>query len=361
MAFREVILTGTPYQRGLCYGRVCQKEISISIQNYQELFLCRRQLSWSVARRLARRFLPSIRELDASYVEEMQGIADGSGFALDEILAINARTELLHTPMAAEEEQQECTAFSAVPPASAQDTVLAGQTWDFARLQRDAVVIVRIPGDETHPSLLFFPEAGMIGGKGMNSAGLSLTLNALRTEAYDVGLPIHIRMRKILECTTLHEAYAHAIHTPIPAAANLILTHRDGISLGLELDPTGVDVLLPDNGVLVHTNHFIGPRLGPAHGHSASGSTYIRLQRARQLFCGKTDITVETAKTAFQDHKGYPTSICSHPTGAADAPDISQNATNFGLIMDLTHGFALLATGNPCESPYEILSVEHTA
>ena len=143
----------------------------------------------------------------------------------------------------------------------------------------------------------------------------------------------------------------------MPSAANLMMTHKDGVALDVELDPSGVDVLLPQRGVLVHTNHFLGPKNLLTHDRAGSGSTYIRLQRAQQLFCDKQALTVEDAQAAFRDHKGYPTSICAHPVNPMSPITIAQNATNFGLVMDLTHLEAWLAWGNPCENPFVKLSV----
>jgi len=357
MTFKEVTLTGTPYERGLQYGQICKEEIAISVRNYQDLFALRKKLTWEQAQMLSRRYLPAIRQLGQTYIDEMQGIADGAGITFDEVLAINARTELLHTGLSADDLTQECTAFAAMTPATKDGIVLAGQTWDFTLLQRQAIVIVRIPGDGVRPDLLFFPEAGMIGGKGMNSAGLSLTLNALRTNEHGDGLPVHLRMRRILECTTLHQAYEQAVQGAMPAAANLMMTHKDGVALDVELDPSAIDVLLPQHGVLVHTNHFLGSKNAPTHDHATSGSTYIRLQRAQQLFCEKQNLTVEDAQAAFRDHKGYPTSICAHPVNPCTPVTVAHNATNFGLVMDLTHLEAWLAWGNPCENPFVKLKV----
>ena len=357
MMFKEVTLTGTPYERGLKYGQTCKEEIAISVRNYRDLFALRKKLTWEQAQQLSRRYLPAIRALDEAYIDEMQGIADGAGITFDEVLTINARTELLHTGLSADDLMQECTAFAAMAPTTKDDVVLAGQTWDFTLLQRQAVVIVRIPAEGNRPGLLFFPEAGMIGGKGMNSAGLSLTLNALRTKEHGEGLPVHIRMRRILECTTLNQAYEHAVRGAMPSAANLMMTHKDGVALNVELDPSAIDVLLPQQGVLVHTNHFLGPKNLLIHDHVGSGSTYIRLQRAQQLFCDKHGLTMEDAQAAFRDHKGYPTSICAHPVNPATPVTITQNATNFGLVMDLTHLEAWLAWGNPCENPFVKITV----
>ena len=356
MMFKEITLTGTPYERGLQYGQACKEEIALSVRSYRELFALRKNLTWEQAQKLSRRYLPAIEALDRAYIDEMQGIADGAGITFDEVLAINARTEILHTGLSVDDLSQECTAFSLVSPATADDVVIAGQNWDFTLLQREAVVIVRIPGEGDRPSLLFFPEAGMIGGKGCNSAGLSLTLNALFVKEYGSGLPVHLRMRRILECTTLSQAYAEAVKGEMPAAANLMMTHKDGLALNVELSPSGVDVMMPEQGVLVHSNHFIGPRMSAIHGHASGGSTYVRLQRARQLFCGKTGLTVADAQAALRDHKGYPTSLCAHPT-LPPPVSINHGSTNFGLVMDLTHNEVWLAPGNPCENPFVKLTV----
>ena len=349
--FKEVTLTGTPYERGVQYGAACKAEIQLSMRSYEAMFAQHRNMTWAQARTLSLQFLPAIRALDETYIQEMQGIADGAGISFEDVLVINARSELLYSNLPVNAQPpQECTAFSLLPPATADGAVIAGQNWDYALAQRDAVVIVRIPGEGERPTLLFFPEAGMIGGKGCNSAGLSLTLNALRTQEYGIGVPVHIRMRRILECSTLNKAYEAAVKGEIPAPANLIMTHKDGLALEVELSPAGVEVLMPEQGVLVHANHFIGPRLSALHRH-ASGSSRVRLQRARQLFCGKSGLTVKDAQAALRDHEGYPTSICDH-SAMLFSQTHEDSATNFGLIMELTHNEVWLAPGNPCENPF---------
>lgn len=358
MTFREVTIQGAPYERGVQYGKACPEEIAISIQSYTDLLALRRKITWQQAKVLARKYLPAIQACDPAYVEEMQGIADGAGVTFLDILVLNARSELLHTAVPTDpEDGMECTAFSAVVPATKDGVVLAGQTWDFSLAQRAAVIALRIKGEGERPTILMFPEAGMIGGKGCNAAGLSLTLNALRTTEHNFGLPVHIRMRKILEQTYLAAAYEAAVAGEMPCAANLMMTHKDGVSIDVELDPQWVDVLLPEGGVLAHSNHFIGPRLSQMRPNAKGGGTYVRLQRARQMFCGRTDLTLADFENACRDHQGWPSSICCHSTETGE-PLFSQNGTNFGLVMDLTHGTVRLAPGNPCESAFADISIE---
>lgn len=114
----------------------------------------------------------------------------------------------------------------------------------------------------------------------------------------------------------MEHAFSQTAKGDRPSPANLIITHKDGIALGLELDPAGIDVLQPEAGVLVHTNHFIGPKFG-TRTHGSGASTYIRLQRISAHLKSKMGITQEDIKLALRDHAGYPYSVCKHnvPTG----------------------------------------------
>lgn len=352
---KEVILAGQPYERGTRYGSQCREEIRLSIRTYSRRFLEQHQISWEQARTISKRYIDVIAAADEAYMVEMQGIADGAQLDLEDILAINCRSELLYAPVELPPDAQECTAFSLIPPATANQAVIAGQNWDYTRAQRDAVVILRIPAQDGHPDILMFPEAGMIGAMGMNSAGLALTLNALSSPERAHGLPLHIRMRRILEQTTFEAAFCATVAGAQPAPANLILTHRDGIALGFELDPSGFDVLQPRKGMLFHTNHFIGPKFSlRSNGHA---STLIRLQRMEALLGDRTDLTTADAIAALKDHAGHPIGVCKHIDPASQTDPMAQSATNFALIMDIKAGTALFAFGNPCESPFATLRV----
>lgn len=348
--FKEIVLSGTPRERGLAYGQACKVEIEQCIANYAELFMYRKQLSMKAACAGAAKYLPSMNEEVPELVEEIRGAAEGAGVGFDELLAVNSRSEILHRLADDADGSQECTAIAALPPVTADGQVFAAQSWDFCTVQRETAVVVKILAHDEVPALVFITEAGMVGGIGMNSEGIAIELNALRTQQCDIGLPVHVRMRRILEATTMTAAYGAAVRGPIPAAANLIITHRDGLALDLELDPEAVDVIQPDRGLIIHTNHYIGPRQQFDHRHSDTGSTYIRFQRAHQLLDGRTGIDRGYLQKMFRDHHGYPTSICAHPT--LMKPEIGKNSTNLAVIMELTENSMYLASGNPCESEF---------
>ena len=68
MMFKEVTLTGTPYERGQQYGAACKKEIALGMRTYEGLFARHRNMTWEQARKLSLLYLPAIRELDEGYV-----------------------------------------------------------------------------------------------------------------------------------------------------------------------------------------------------------------------------------------------------------------------------------------------------
>ena len=356
MNVKQITLSGTPFEKGLMHGRECKPQVLRSLETYRHRYSVQRGLSWEEALHLARRFAPVLEGDYAPYAEEMRGIAQGAGLTFEDILALNLRSEILYSGLKDMRfEPDECTAFSALPPATAKGAVLAGQTWDFTVAQREASFIAKIPAENGKPALIMFLEGGMVGGKGVSSAGLCLTLNALTTKTAGIGVPLHVRMRSALEQKYLGDAIKMCLVTPIPMPVNLMLTHRDAFSFSIELDPdTGAEILEPEGSVLVHTNHYKGIKQKLAHPNASNGSTYIRNQRMTYLMHSKPGLTIADLETFCRDHAGYPTSICAHPDPATPPEKLPYaGATNYAFITDLTAGKIRFVMGNPCEGEFE--------
>ena len=280
MKFKEITVCGTPYERGKTYGELCKEEINVSIRVYQLLFEGLKGIAWEDARRISEKYLDLTREFEPDYAEEIRGIAEGAGVDLLDIAALNARTEIMYS-QAQKTEVKECTTLSLLPPATAEGRVIAAQNWDFSGLLRDSVVIVHVR-QEDKPNFMMVAEAGMIGGIGMNDRGIAVMLNALRAEVPCQGIPLRARMRAMLEAETLSDAYVRGSHAPV-SVANLIATHKDGVAIAFEMDSETVEPMIPEDGVLLHTNHYIGPKMYLKNDVNHMGSSYIRLQRIRTL------------------------------------------------------------------------------
>jgi len=346
MKFKEITIQGTPYERGLSHGQQCREEIGVSIQVYGTLFEELKGLSWEDARKISEFYLSKTRDFAPDYVEEMRGIAEGANVDLLDIAALNARTEIMFAQLDA----QECTTLSLLPPATEGGRVIAAQNWDFYRQLRDSIVILHVH-QENKPNFVMVSEAGMIGGIGMNDRGIGVLLNALTADTTCQGIPLRTRMRAMLDSDTLAEAYAKGSHKPT-SVGHLVATHKDGVAIAFEMDSKGFETIIPEDGVWVHTNHYVGRKMYQAHDAAPRASTYIRLQRIQALVKeahGK--ITKETVMHMLRDHAGYPYSLCTHEN--SKDPVTTQYVTNFAIIMDLTEGCFYLAPGNPCESEFE--------
>ncbi len=345
----EVFLKGNSYERGVCYGETAAPAIKRCIAHYAEYIRKNTGMDWETACEKAKMFENSIREFRPEYLDEMKGIAEGAKVSYNDILAINCRSELNSMKQGA---LPECTAFAVMPSASRDGHVLAGQNWDNCYGQRDCMVIVHIY-QENKPDVLLFTEAGFVGGKGMNSNGLSLTLNALETGFDPNGVPLHIKMRAALDSEHIAQAYENVTKPLSAVGANLIITSGDGVALSAELTPYGVDAILPENGVITHTNHLLIPILqqkSPDYWRTW-GTTFVRLCRIREILGEHKKIDKECLYQMLRDHGGYPCSICYHPQ--EDESVIETMSTNYSVVMDTTERTAYFCAGQPCENEFK--------
>ena len=203
-------------------------------------------------------------------------------------------------------------------------------------------------------------EAGLLAKTGLNAAGLGLVTNALVTDADEgvPGLPYHVLLRAILDCTTVTEALTILQAGLRSSSANYLIAQASGAALDVEAAPgdfTRLYPQFPDRGLLLHTNHFLAPHLHPVQDVSlwAMPSSAVRLQRLQAG--ARTPATLDDFRALLADHADYPHGICSHPD-PGEHP-LEQGATIASVLMDLNARRLWLAAGNPCQAPYTELDL----
>ena len=364
---QHVRVEGTSYQRGRQYGRQAAARVRLSVQAYQQAFAHFAGWDWATVRREAARFEAPVGTFRPAYLEEMRGIADGAGLDLTDILAINVRTEVMYSAKArqaprAAKALAECSAFAHVPGPGQPGPAILGQNWDWLLHATQTLVVLEARPEEG-PDFVTVVEAGLLAKAGMNAAGLGLVTNALVTNA-DVGepgLPYHVLLRAVLDCATVTEAVKVLQAGPRSSSANYLIAHASGAALDIEAAPgdfTRLYPLFPEDGVLLHTNHFLAPRVDPVDlALWAMPSTMVRLQRLRAAAAAQVTAarTLDDFRALLADHADYPHSICAHPD-PADHP-CEQGATIASVLMDLNARHLWLAKGNPCQVPYECLDI----
>ena len=348
--FDLISVQGDPFERGHQYGARAAGSIAANVRAYLGLIEFHTGLGSEAALAAARGFAPLVETHAPDLFEEMRGIAEGAACSLDEVLLINARSELMGTVRTGE-----CTALAAGPGFTAKGQVLLGQNWDwYTAIEVEPVLLeIRQSGG---PSILTLAEAGQVGKIGMNSAGLGVCLNFLQHVDQGQGMPIHVILRRMLGCSALGEAIHEAYRVPRAGSANVLLAHAEGDLVDLELTPADADFVYGDAGWLVHANHFESPRLraGDA-GLATSMSTIARAARARRLLAGAAgSASMETFRAILSDHAYGAYAICRHP--ALEEPALQQTATRASLILDLSERVLHVAAGQPCREDYRKIS-----
>lgn len=360
--FPRLVLRGTARERGLQYGRQAQARIARSIALYREVFGHMARLTWSDAVAAAKAYVPSIERFAPQCMEEMRGIAQGAGVALGDILALNARSELMFSPSspASSAGPGECSSLAVLPEASATGHTLLAQNWDWIPEAAETSVVLEVHRDDA-PSYVTIAEAGHLAKVGVNSAGLGACTNTLvsQRDAGRAGVPYHVLLRTLMDATSISAATRTVLQADRAFSGNFLLAHRDGLAVNIESSsggPEGVRTQFATGGVLTHTNHFLDGdlRTGDARVNLHPG-TLFRLDTARRGLQGGP-VTIDRIKSVLRDHKNHPESVCWHPDPAKQP--IERRLTVASVIMDLDEGHLQFTAGPPCESDYASVMLE---
>ncbi|MBN8190283.1 hypothetical protein JF540_26790 [Salipiger thiooxidans] len=336
--FPFVRVTGTPFERGRAYGAAVPERVARSAQIYGST-LKALKVDDAFRADLIAEFSERIADFDAHYLEEIKGIADGAGLPVGDVVMINARTEIVaraRRKVAGEG----CTGAIILPERSANGALLHGQNWDWRSECVDTAIVLRVEREDG-PHILTFTEAGGLARSGLNSAGIAITANYLECERdfRKSGIPLALLRRKVLEQENFAEAIRAVVKTPKTCANNIMLSTAEGFAINFECAPDESFPLLPENGMIVHANHWqsaVALSKLTDTGVHAMPDSYYRDWRVRRLLneVGPA-LTLEDMKAAFHDTFASPYSVCRPPRPNATG-DLS--ATVAMLAMEPNRG-----------------------
>jgi isopenicillin-N N-acyltransferase-like protein len=358
-------ISGNARQRGRAYGELARERIQLCRSGYEEVFAHTAGWSWEQAVASAARYEKPVRDLAPDVMQEIEGIAEGSGLPVGDVLAINARTEIIWAASAREAAAQraararECTSLALLSRRTRAGRLLLAQNWDWLVPAFDTVVVLEVEQPDDRPNFVTLVEAGLLAKSSMNSAGLGVATNALVSSADrgEPGIPYHVMLRLLADCETLTDALKVVQAVPRSSSANYLIAHADDVAVNVEAAPGDFRALswqVPKDGSLVHTNHFLSlpPGMDEVSLYAMPDSL-VRLQRAAGALSGSATWDVKEIGELLADHAGWPVSICGHPDPRAHPVD--QGSTVVSVVMDLAERQMWLASGNPCTHPFELL------
>ena len=321
--FPFVSVSGTPEARGRSYGQQAAARVRKSAAMYGQTLV---DLGYDAMARteLIAHFAREIEHFAPHYLEEMRGIAAGADVPFEDIVMVNARTEVVAKARAEKKKAAElepgdgCTGALILPTRSANGNLIHGQNWDWRAECAETAIVLRVRNDDG-PDILTFVEAGGLARSGLNSAGVSITANYLESDRdfRQLGVPLSLIRRKVLEQQHFALAIKAVATTAKSCSNNIMLGMAAGFGVDYECTTDEAFPIYPgSDDLIVHANHWVSEvalsKLRDTGRASTPESAY-RDWRVRRLLNEKPQLTREDLKRALFDDFGAPYSVCRPP------------------------------------------------
>jgi len=350
---KVIDVSGDYHSIGQKLGRSC-RTIAHQMVSDAKPRLRVRGIEWGKNVKNCLRFVPYAEDYSPRYVDLVRGYAEGSGLELAEVLALLYEGETFG-----------CTDCMVNSDVTSDGAVLSAHTEDWWTTFRSQIVLVRMK-PRTGPAFISTTYGGLDFIGGVNSAGLSVTVNSLTQNDMRVGIPREMFSFEALSSRTIGDAINSCTPADRASGSNLNLCHKSGEMCCVELSATDHAILSSSGGCLVHTNHYLHPKMEryeaifdekvePNRGYS-TGSV-IRYNRAWRLLSDSFgEIDLDTLWAIQKDHVNRPHSICCHEEKTA--PTAIQWKTIFSVVYNPGKGSLWLGMGNPCETEHREYRIE---
>jgi isopenicillin-N N-acyltransferase like protein len=319
----RVEVRGSHVEVGRAYGEAAAEQIADAVRFYDEVMdegiaaIAERTGPYIDA---ARRSLPHL-------VEEMEGVAEGSGRAFEEIAVLNCLEEVYE--------------FEACTSVASGRFLLHAEQWYAGHTG----ISVLVGGPDGAPPFVSPTCAGFLPVVGMNACGIALGVDSLSTKDDRVGVPRVLVSRHVLSATSLTRARAHADLSDRAGGYAYVLANADE-RVVVETTATRATTVDDTNA---HTNHCLADETRELAQEPGEGSI-ARLLRATEL-SDRPLRSVTDCMGLLSDHVGGRQAICFHGEKPTDS------ATVFGMVCDLANGLVYASDGPPCEGRWETFRV----
>ena len=336
-------------------GEALRENIWHSIDNAHQLIdsaFSGLRLTWEGAKNQARKYMPFVQERYPQYMDELAGMSEGANVNIVELAVVNfmegVTMDALHLT--------KCTSLAVNEQFTANRHVLAAHNEDWLPDDEPDVYLVHA-SLEDEPPFLAMSYGGLLPNIGINEAGICQCCDTVYPNDTRIGIPRVIVSRAILGAKTIGEAI-HRSLVPLRAAGyNHLLAHECGEIYNVEVSAYKFDILYGEEGYLVHTNHYLSPKMQAIENQPDELiHTRVRYHRALHLLKQENKHTAETLQAILRDHVNYPESICNHSI-FEDAP-LDREKTIVSMVMDVTERKMEAAWGSPCVNSYHTCKAE---
>lgn len=337
MTTTTLTVGGRPYEQGVRQGEGCALAIAVNWAQISDLIIRLIDGRETWYRGLVEKQRRYIERIDPDTVEELRGIADGSGIPLEHIEAMNFP---MYTAIRRANIIEECSTYAVGGAATADGKTYLLKTRDqpVDQFQFEHVMLERRYADGS--SIVEVNAAGIITnpGSGMNEAGLAVgtagswSRQRMRIHLSSLGqayvMPdMHYVLRN---ATTVHEAHQVLGSTPRLAGMNIVLADATGEVATVEVTSDAALLTVPEDAIAVLTNHYVHPDLRElndppeanpsSHQRLTTITNYLRDRRRRIS-------ALDMLRLSMDHEHGPQNSVCRH------SPDGTGSTTRYVSLM----------------------------
>ncbi len=359
--FVHIEARGSYRELGRAVGEGARDEVCASVAFFRDNFaaMTEGRLTFADAEGCALAYAEHARRALPDHWEELEGLAEGAGLAMSELLVLNCGEEFTCAePVAglgvaapgSSAGGDHCTAVAV----SSRGRHIVGHNMDWYVI--DAVNNVffdltdtggtRVMGIAGAPYLLML---------GMNSHGIASVSNSVHSTDNRVGIPNVFVRRATLSAPSVTEARARGLIARRARGTNHLLADTDGVLWDVETSATASTLIdRSAEGFVAHTNHYVSQEMQPFEGSDHEESR-VRLTTAERMLAqgiDDGDDPVDLVARVLRCHEPSPDrAICGHPDESQ--PPADQGMTVGSMICDLDERRIHVCAGAPCENAYQ--------
>ena len=251
---QPLTLEGTAYQRGLIHGEVLRSQIQelIGIWKADLSGVFGTNADQHIRTFLQRTgFVPAIQQWTPDLLEEIRGMADGSGLAFESLLGFQLLDELWAYNETVASGQ--CTSIGL--RAGGGEPACVAQTIDVETFRHGFQTVLHVKYPDSDLEAFFVTSAGLVAFNGMNNRGVGLCCNFLPLNSRQEGLPVACMVRGALARPSAQEARDFLGRVPHASGQNYLVGGPDAL-FDLECSANQVVAYQPQGGedALWHAN-----------------------------------------------------------------------------------------------------------
>ncbi len=339
-----VRISGSARERGRAYGRRFSHEIHEFLETQVYAAFVRKTATRDDMLRYAAACLGPIRKLSVELVEELEGMAEGSGLRLEEQVLLTLHEELWHRGVIPS--QGHCTAIAVGPPDTGDKKTYVAQSWDWMRevYGKSQMLLWQRPNG---PDVIAYSYPGLWAGAGLNSAGIALCwTSALAVDKSipgpRVGVPSYVLIAHLLAQPTLEAAAEEARRATHAGWFTFVMADGKGRLMNIEGSPKRL-VIKHARGTLSRV--YFGTHEMTRTPKGQPVPAHPQCVRMRELLGkAKGHIDLATIQRFYGDHQTR--WICKH----FNSLDV--------MIFDCTSRRAYVTRGPGCLAQYKSFSFD---